>query len=170
MTVRLLAFTQKGMELARRLAAELSGEAARCGEGCTLDAWTADAFANADALVYVGAAGIAVRAVAPYAGNKASDPAVVAVDECGRFAVPLLSGHLGGANRLARRIGAVCGALPVITTATDANGAFAVDEWAAHQTGVGKNTGGRHGGAAQPMARCGHAPGGRGGGRRRVRF
>ena len=97
MTVRLLAFTQKGMELARRLAAELSGEAARCGEGCTLDAWTADAFANADALVYVGAAGIAVRAVAPYAGNKASDPAVVAVDECGRFAVPLLSGHLGGA-------------------------------------------------------------------------
>ena len=79
MTVRLLAFTQKGMELARRLAAELSGEAARCGEGCTLDAWTADAFANADALVYVGAAGIAVRAVAPYAGNKASDPAVVAV-------------------------------------------------------------------------------------------
>lgn len=101
MTVRLLAFTQKGMELARQLAAELSGEAARCGEGCTLDAWTADAFANADALVYVGAAGIAVRAVAPYAGNKASDPAVVAVDECGRFAVPLLSGHLGGANRLA---------------------------------------------------------------------
>jgi len=132
-TVRLLAFTQKGMELARRLAAELSGEAARCGEGCTLDAWTADAFANADALVYVGAAGIAVRAVAPYAGNKASDPAVVAVDECGRFAVPLLSGHLGGANRLARRIGAVCGALPVITTATDANGAFAVDEWAVRQ-------------------------------------
>ena len=41
------------------------------------------------------------------------------VDECGRFAVPLLSGHLGGATRLARRIGAVCGALPVITTATD---------------------------------------------------
>lgn len=58
---------------------------------------------------------------------------MVAVDECGRFAVPLLSGHLGGANRLARRIGAVCGALPVITTATDANGAFAVDEWAVRQ-------------------------------------
>ena len=126
-------YDRRGRELARRLAAELSGEAARCGEGCTLDAWTADAFANADALVYVGAAGIAVRAVAPYAGNKASDPAVVAVDECGRFAVPLLSGHLGGANRLARRIGAVCGALPVITTATDANGAFAVDEWAVRQ-------------------------------------
>lgn len=52
------------------------------------------------------------------------------LDECGRFAVPLLSGHLGGANALARALAEVCGAIPVITTATDANGVFAVDEWA----------------------------------------
>lgn len=133
MNVRLLAFTQQGMQLALRLAQALPGEAARCSMSCTLDAWTADAFEHADALIYVGAAGIAVRAAAPYIKSKAADPAVVAVDECGRFAVPLLSGHLGGANRLARRIGAVCGALPVITTATDANGVFAVDEWALRQ-------------------------------------
>ena len=55
------------------------------------------------------------------------------VDECGRFAVPILSGHLGGANDLARAIATVCGAVPVITTATDAHGIFAVDEWAKHQ-------------------------------------
>lgn len=55
------------------------------------------------------------------------------LDECGRFAVPILSGHLGGANDLARALAAVCGAVPVITTATDANGVFAVDEWAKHQ-------------------------------------
>ena len=55
------------------------------------------------------------------------------LDECGRFAVPLLSGHLGGANDLARRLAAACGAVPVITTATDANGLFAVDEWAKKQ-------------------------------------
>ena len=101
--------------------------------GTSLKRFAQQAMVDCDLIVFVGAAGIAVRAVAPYAGNKASDPAVVAVDECGRFAVPLLSGHLGGANRLARRIGAVCGALPVITTATDANGAFAVDEWAVRQ-------------------------------------
>ena len=55
------------------------------------------------------------------------------LDECGRFAVPLLSGHLGGANALARRLAAVCGAVPVITTATDLHGLFAVDEWAKRQ-------------------------------------
>ena len=55
------------------------------------------------------------------------------LDECGRFAVPLLSGHLGGANDLARALAAVCGAVPVITTATDAHGLFAVDEWAKRQ-------------------------------------
>lgn len=65
--------------------------------------------------------------------NKSTDPAVVAVDEAGRFAVPLLSGHLGGANDLARRIGRLCGAVSVITTATDVNGVFAVDEWARRQ-------------------------------------
>ena len=101
MTVRLLAFTQKGMELARRLAAELSGEAARCGEGCTLDAWTADAFANADALVYVGAAGIAVRAVAPYAGNKASGPGVGPMWERAPIHVPRFRRLLGGGDRVA---------------------------------------------------------------------
>jgi len=90
-------------------------------------------FAAADALVFVGAAGIAVRAIAPHCQSKATDPAVVVLDECGRFAVPLLSGHLGGANDLACRLAAACGAVPVITTATDANGLFAVDEWAKKQ-------------------------------------
>ena len=99
----------------------------------TLAGWTAQQFAAADALVFVGAAGIAVRAIAPHCQSKATDPAVVVLDECGRFAVPLLSGHLGGANDLACRLAAACGAVPVITTATDANGLFAVDEWAKKQ-------------------------------------
>ena len=90
-------------------------------------------FAQADALIFVGAVGIAVRAIAPHCKSKATDPAVVVLDECGRFAVPLLSGHLGGANALARALAEACGAIPVITTATDANGVFAVDEWAKAQ-------------------------------------
>ena len=87
-------------------------------------------FADADGLVFVGAVGIAVRAIAPYIQKKWKDPAVVAVDECAQFAVPLLSGHLGGANCLARAVSEVCGAQAVITTATDVNGVLAVDEWA----------------------------------------
>lgn len=134
MTCAYLAFTSKGLALARKLAAAQPGAVARCGEnGVTLANWTAAQFAQSDALVFVGAVGIAVRAIAPHCRSKATDPAVVVLDECGRFAIPLLSGHLGGANDLARRLAKACGAVPVITTATDANGVFAVDEWAKHQ-------------------------------------
>ena len=134
MTCAYLAFTSKGLALARKLAAAQPGAVARCGEnGVTLANWTAAQFAQSDALVFVGAVGIAVRAIAPHCRSKATDPAVVVLDECGRFAIPLLSGHLGGANDLARRLAKACDAVPVITTATDANGVFAVDEWAKHQ-------------------------------------
>ena len=134
MTCAYLAFTSKGLALARKLAAAQPGAVARCGEnGVTLANWTAAQFAQSDALVFVGAVGIAVRAIAPHCRSKATDPAVVVLDECGHFAIPLLSGHLGGANDLARRLAKACGAVPVITTATDANGVFAVDEWAKHQ-------------------------------------
>lgn len=133
MTIACLAFTDRGFALARRLAEQLGGSAVRCGGPVTLAGWTEKQFATAEALVFVGAVGIAVRAVAPHCRSKATDPAVVVVDECGRFAVPLLSGHLGSANDLARRIAALCGAVPVITTATDVRGVFAVDEWAKRQ-------------------------------------
>ena len=136
MTRAYLAFTAKGLALAQKLAAAYSGSVARCGHApgqVGLADWTARQFAGSDALIFVGAVGIAVRAIAPHCQSKASDPAVVVLDECGHFAVPILSGHLGGANNLARALAAVCGAVPVITTATDANGVFAVDEWAKHQ-------------------------------------
>ena len=134
MTCAYLAFTDTGLALAKRLADALPGSVARCGQdGASLAEWTSTQFVQSDALIFVGAAGIAVRAIAPHCKSKTTDPAVVVVDECGRFAVPILSGHLGGANDLARAIAAVCGAVPVITTATDAHGIFAVDEWAKHQ-------------------------------------
>lgn len=134
MTCAYLAFTARGLALAQRLAAACPGSVARCGaDGVNLADWTAAQFATADALVFVGAAGIAVRAIAPHCRSKATDPAVVVLDECGHFAVPLLSGHLGGANDLARQMANLCGAVPVITTATDVNDVFAVDEWAKRQ-------------------------------------
>ncbi len=104
MSCAYLAFTARGEALARRLAESLPGSVSRCGGEVTLKGWTAEHFAQDEALIFVGAVGIAVRAVAPYCKSKASDPAVVAVDEGGQFAVPLLSGHLGGANALARAL------------------------------------------------------------------
>ena len=95
MNIRLLAFTDRGHSLAQRLAGELGGEAARCGGSLGLEVWTASAWRTSEALVFVGAAGIAVRAIAPHVRHKAVDPAVVVVDEGGHFAVPILSGHLG---------------------------------------------------------------------------
>ncbi|SHF75465.1 cobalt-precorrin 5A acetaldehyde-lyase [Desulfacinum infernum DSM 9756] len=79
------------------------------------------------ALVFIMATGIVVRSIAPLLRHKSRDPAVVVVDEKGRFVISLLSGHLGGANRLARRIALELGGQAVITTATDVTGKAAVD-------------------------------------------
>lgn len=83
-----------------------------------------------DAIIFVGATGIAVRAIAPFIHGKAVDPAVLVIDEAGRYVISLLSGHLGGANALARTAAALIEAEPIITTATDAESAFAVDTFA----------------------------------------
>jgi len=96
-----------------------------------LSEWTRESFASSDAMVFIGAAGIAVREAAPFLRNKAVDPAVICMDEGGRFVVPLLSGHIGGANALAVEIAAGVGATPVVTTATDVLGRFSVDAFAA---------------------------------------
>lgn len=88
-------------------------------------------FGEADALIFVGACGIAVRAIAPFVKSKTTDPAVIATDERGLNVISLLSGHIGGANELTRRIAAGIGGNPVITTATDVSHRFAADEWAA---------------------------------------
>ncbi|HUJ67178.1 MAG TPA: precorrin-3B C(17)-methyltransferase [Acidimicrobiales bacterium] len=81
-----------------------------------------------DGLVLIGAMGIAVRAVAPRLGHKGSDPAVVSVDDGGRYAIALVGGHAAGANDLAQEVASLLGATPVITTATDAAGVPALDQ------------------------------------------
>ena len=88
-------------------------------------------FSWADALIFVGSCGIAVREIAPHVRDKRTDPAVVCIDELGRFVIPLLSGHIGGANEMALKIATELNATPVITTATDINNRFSVDTWAA---------------------------------------
>ena len=125
-----LAFTDHGMQVGKRLTScfdEFSLE--RCAKG-NLSAWTAEAFTGNDALIYIGAVGIAVRAIAPYIHKKTADPCVLVIDEQGKYVIPILSGHIGGGNALALKLAEILHALPVITTATDLNGLFAVDSWA----------------------------------------
>ncbi|WP_093989945.1 cobalt-precorrin 5A hydrolase [Massiliimalia timonensis] len=90
-------------------------------------------FEKYDGLIFVGACGIAVRAIAPFLQSKTVDPAVLVIDEQGRFVIPVASGHLGGANRLAEQTACFLGGTAVITTATDINRVFAVDSWAKEQ-------------------------------------
>ena len=124
-----LAFSDKGMALGERLGAD---SLERCASG-GLSAWTEKAWQDNDALVFIGSCGIAVRAIAPFVKKKTEDPAVIVIDELGTYCIPVLSGHIGGANELAVKIARLIGAIPVVTTATDINGVFAADDWARKQ-------------------------------------
>lgn len=78
-------------------------------------------------LVFIMATGIVTRIIAPYISKKDIDPAVISIDEQGNFVIPLLSGHLGGANNRSKEISKILNSIPVITTATDVSGKIAVD-------------------------------------------
>ena len=130
----LISFTDNGQALAEKLACglnqkEMEAQAFRCGNPLSLSAFASQGFRKADALIFVGAMGIAVRAIAPHVVSKVKDPAVVVIDEKGNNAISVLSGHLGGGNELTQLVAEITGANPVITTATDVQGVFAIDLW-----------------------------------------
>lgn len=141
----LYAFTDKGLTRAREIAAGLGLPAVI---HCTRPSGAEDVVhvpgpdfntrlaANWDqfaAHVFIGATGIAVRKIAPLLRDKTLDPAVLACPESGSHVVSLTSGHLGGANRLTRRIARITGGQAVVSTATDVNGLPAFDEIAAQE-------------------------------------
>jgi cobalt-precorrin 5A hydrolase len=134
--VAIYALTAAGAATARRLTADLPGATlflpgrlAKAGEQsfARLAKALGANFGLYPGHVVVAAAGVVVRAIAPLLTSKASDPAVVVVDPRGRFAVSLLSGHLGGANDLARQVADILGGQAVITTATDQEGLPALE-------------------------------------------
>ena len=142
--LKLMAFTTKGLALAEKVIAGLDPKEWSCQAGTTrkespfyintsLGEWTRAAFQTAQAILFLGACGIAVRSIAPYLESKASDPAVLVADEGGNFVISLVSGHLGGANKLTSEVARILKAIPVITTATDVAGCFPVDVWAKEQ-------------------------------------
>ncbi len=144
MKIRLVSYTKKGRDTAQKIAEGLAADGHSCRrfamqKYCSLgdealtqssQEWARVGFSEDDALVFCCAAGIAVRAIAPWVKDKTTDPAVIVLDEKGSFVVPILSGHIGGANELAADIASITGGTPVVTTATDVNGLFAVDVFA----------------------------------------
>ena len=151
MKIAVICFTEHGAALAEQLYEAFSRRALLCqawikkkdsvlidcahvhGLKIGLRDWTGEQFAVADAMIFIGATGIAVRSIAPFVKSKKTDPAVIVLDEQGQHAISLLSGHIGGANALTRLVAEITGAEPVITTATDLHGKFAVDAFAARR-------------------------------------
>ncbi|MFL5820209.1 MAG: precorrin-3B C(17)-methyltransferase [Solirubrobacteraceae bacterium] len=122
--IALIAATPAGRAHARHLAAALPDAELLAGRPSEA---LPEAFRRASGMVLFLATGIAVRLLAPLLAGKRTDPGVVCVDDAARFAVALVGGHAGGANRLAERVAGALGAAPVITTASDATGLPALD-------------------------------------------
>jgi len=122
-----LALSRGGCDLGQRLADALAGDFFPCkGRLATV---MAEVWTEYREIVCIMATGIVVRTIAPLLRDKYRDPAVVVCDEVGRFAVSLLSGHLGGANDLAHRVATATGGQAVLTTASDVLGRTALDLW-----------------------------------------
>jgi cobalt-precorrin 5A hydrolase len=134
MRIAIIAITRNGARLGARLRDGLAGAelfvmrkyAGQAGKGATpfdqeLRFLVRDLWPDFAGFVFIMATGIVVRLVAPHLQRKERDPAVVVMDDAAKFAISLLSGHLGGANELACRCAFLTGAREVITTATDAN-------------------------------------------------
>ncbi|MDR3282488.1 MAG: cobalamin biosynthesis protein [Candidatus Methanoplasma sp.] len=141
MKIGIICFTARGCELSNRIADVLKDEECEVFSKTTASSravrvegsagkWTEDAFHKYRGIVFVGALGIAVRYIAPNVSSKTEDPAVVCVDERGKYAIAVLSGHIGGGNELTHRIAKGIGAEAVVTTATDLGGLFSVDAYA----------------------------------------
>ena len=144
MKIAVVSITKHGIALAGKVVAALpgaqlfcpekfraEGEAAapgvtNCYEGKVGDQVPA-LFAAFDGIVAIVSLGAVVRLIAPHLKNKEVDPAVVVIDEAGKFVIPMLSGHLGGANGLAGHLATALGAQAVLTTASDARETIGVD-------------------------------------------
>lgn len=93
----------------------------------SIDAIMGDLFLKADSIVFIGAMGICVRCIAPYIMDKHTDPAVVCIDSTGKYIIPVLSGHIGGANELSIVLAQLLGGNAIVTTQSDNNGLWALD-------------------------------------------
>ena len=138
--INIISFTKKGEALAKRIGAYLEpAEQIQYQNKCrTSEDYSPmrssecakESFEQKQGMIFVGAAGIAVRTIAPFLKDKLHDPFVIVIDENGDYVIPILSGHVGRANEYARKLSSFLGAQAVITTATDVSHCFAADLFA----------------------------------------
>lgn len=142
----IISFTRQGMELSRKIRECVPGISWRVFTKCSavkwdmkdqevfveepVSHWAKEQMRQRNALLFIGACGIAVRAIAPHLEGKLSDSPVLVLDEKGKYVIPILSGHMGGANELALLLSDYLGMEPVLTTSTDVNQRFAIDMFA----------------------------------------
>ena len=147
MVLSIISFTENGICLSAKIANKLSNAECKLYTKWSaylqkkqdnfiqfyeksISEWAKEQFDQRYALLFIGACGIAVRAIAPCITDKLHDSPVLVIDEKGQYVIPILSGHMGGANELALMIAGKIQAAPIITTATDINNKFAVDLFA----------------------------------------
>jgi len=149
--------SETSLQLAKTIKAELAeinedadikiyhkGELDGCENVDSIAVATTELFSTSKELIFIGAMGICVRSIAPCINDKHEDPAVVCVDSTGKFVVSVLSGHIGGANKLASTIATITGGEAVVTTQSDNTGLWALDTiaqdygWTLAQNGGGK--------------------------------
>jgi cobalt-precorrin 5A hydrolase len=131
LVIRTVYFTENGRETLVRLNSAASDFIfEEKPQEANLKLWTLECFKQHLPILFIGSTGIAVRTIASFVENKLTDSPVLVVDELGQNVIPVLSGHYGGANEIAVGLAAAINATPIITTATDINGAFAVDVFA----------------------------------------
>ena len=132
--IAIIISSKQGLQIARTIRQELpgtelftKGEQADCTSITSITAFVSEHFSRYDALIFIGALGICVRAIASSVQSKYTDPAVINIDTTGRHVISVLSGHVGGANQLTRRGANILGAEAVITTQSDNTGLWALD-------------------------------------------
>ncbi|MBR6012289.1 MAG: cobalt-precorrin 5A hydrolase [Selenomonadaceae bacterium] len=127
----ILSLTEQGKILAEKISEKIGGKVFCKGKDFdSMKDFVGEIFSKFDAIIFICAAGIAVRMIAPHIVSKLSDPAVIVIDERGKNCISLLSGHIGGANNLTLEISKIINANPVITTATDVEEKFSADSFA----------------------------------------
>ena len=142
----IISFTKNGYELSKKIQDEIKKQDPSYKVSCfvkcealnnetgyvkeDIKTWTKERFLDNDVIIFIGSTGIAVRAVSGVAENKMTDSPVIVIDEKSNFVIPLLSGHMGGANEISVMLAKLLDACPVITTATDINDKWAVDTFA----------------------------------------